>query len=81
MAWIEETQPRNAEGKLEEVYRKLFGNAEETAHILSVHSLHPESLSSHVQLYKTLMFGKSPLSRPRREMIATVVSQANDCHY
>jgi len=27
------------------------------------------------------VFGASPLSRARREMLATVVSRANDCFY
>ncbi|MEJ5351719.1 MAG: peroxidase-related enzyme [Melioribacteraceae bacterium] len=32
-------------------------------------------------MYKTLMFGKSNLSREVREMIAVVVSTANKCDY
>ncbi len=34
-----------------------------------------------VKLYKTLMYGKSPLRRTEREMIAVVVSAINQCHY
>jgi uncharacterized peroxidase-related enzyme len=34
-----------------------------------------------MDLYLTLMFEKSPLSRSQREMIAVVVSEANQCEY
>jgi alkylhydroperoxidase family enzyme len=34
-----------------------------------------------MQLYLQLMYGDSELSRREREMVATVVSRANDCHY
>lgn len=32
-------------------------------------------------LYRTIMFGPSPLTRLERELVATVVSEANGCHY
>ena len=35
-----------------------------------------------VDLYKVVMHDEdSPLSRMQREMIATVVSKVNECHY
>ena len=49
--------------------------------ILRIHSHNSESAEAHLSLYKTLMFGRSPLSRVQREMIAVVVSQVNTCHY
>ena len=49
--------------------------------ILRIHSHNPASAEAHLSLYKTLMFGRSPLSRVQREMIAVVVSQVNTCHY
>lgn len=49
--------------------------------ILRIHSHNPPSLLGHYEFYKTLMRGKSPLSRAQREMIAVVVSRANECHY
>ena len=49
--------------------------------ILRIHSHNPSSLEGHLSLYRTLMFGRSELSRARREMIGVVVSRANDCHY
>lgn len=51
------------------------------AHILSSHSLNPPAMRAHVALYRTIMFGDSPLSRAEREAMAVAVSAANDCHY
>lgn len=34
-----------------------------------------------MNLYRAIMFGPSPLSRRQREMMATVVSASNGCHY
>ena len=49
--------------------------------ILTSHSLNPVALQAHVRLYRTIMFGDSPLSRTEREAIAVAVSAANDCYY
>ncbi|MCA9737299.1 MAG: carboxymuconolactone decarboxylase family protein [Gemmatimonadota bacterium] len=50
-------------------------------HILRLHALDPPSLEHHVRLYEHAMRGPSPLSRIQREMLAVVVSAANDCFY
>ena len=44
-------------------------------------SLRPGVLSRSMKLYKAVMFGPSGLSRQQRELLATVVSRENDCHY
>lgn len=49
--------------------------------VLASHALNPAALRAHVALYRTVMFGDSPLSRAEREAIAVAVSAANDCHY
>jgi uncharacterized peroxidase-related enzyme len=38
-------------------------------------------LRDSIRLYQTVMFGPSPLTRAQREMLAVVVSRANDCEY
>jgi alkylhydroperoxidase family enzyme len=53
----------------------------EGANILASHSLNPEAVAAHVRLYRTIMFGDSPLTRTEREAIAVAVSAVNDCHY
>lgn len=55
------------------------GNAH--AHILASHSLNPAAMRAHIALYRTIMFGESPLSRVEREALAVTVSAANGCHY
>jgi alkylhydroperoxidase family enzyme len=52
-----------------------------TANILASHSLNAEALRAHYALYRTIMYGLSPLSRSEREAMAVAVSAANDCHY
>jgi len=51
------------------------------AHILGVHELHPAARRAHIELYRTLMYGASPLSRRERESLAVAVSGLNDCFY
>lgn len=51
------------------------------ANVLACHSLNQEAVRAHLGLYRTIMFGPSPLSRSEREAIAVAVSAANDCHY
>jgi alkylhydroperoxidase family enzyme len=49
--------------------------------ILRIHGVHSRTLRLHNDLYRELMYGRGPLSRIQREMIAVVVSAANACHY
>lgn len=49
--------------------------------ILRIHGVHSRTMRQHYDLYRELMYGGSPLSRIQREMIAVVVSAANECHY
>ena len=81
MAWIAEIDEREAKGSLKDQYSKLKEPWGGIDNILKIHSLNPESLAAHVQLYKTVMFGKSPIPRIDREMIALVASSINQCHY
>ncbi len=81
MSWIRQVEVSEAEGKLAEVYARLIEQRGKVANILKVHSLNPEAMENHVDLYMTIMFGKSGLSRAEREAIAVVVSANNDCDY
>lgn len=79
-AWIDRVLPDEAEGKLAEAYERI-SRGQPLDHILEIHTLHPQSLIDHYALYRTSMFGPSPLTRVERESIAVVVSAANDCFY
>jgi alkylhydroperoxidase family enzyme len=81
MAWIKTIDETKAEGELKNQNDDLVEPWGGVDNILKIHSLNPKSLAAHVQLYKTVMYGKSPLRRPDREMIAVVVSTVNQCHY
>jgi alkylhydroperoxidase family enzyme len=81
MAWIEVIDEPEADGDLAAQYAELVEPWGGVDNILKIHSLSPASLRAHVLLYKTLMYGPSPLTRAQREMIAVVASAANRCHY
>ncbi len=81
MSWIEEIEPDAAEAELAELYQQLASKRGKISNILKVHSLNPPALGNHLDLYMTLMFGRSGLSRLEREAIAVVVSATNDCAY
>ena len=81
MAWIEMIPKDQAEGELKVWYDKLTEPWGGVDHIMKIHSLNLASLKAHFEIYKVLMYGKSPLSRVQREMIAVVASAANHCKY
>lgn len=81
MAWIRTIDEPDATGSLASLYERIAGRTRRVSHILKLHGLNPPSLRAHLDLYRTLMLGDSPLGRRRRESIAVVVSAANDCHY
>ncbi len=82
VAWITTVDEDDAEGDLAVAYEQCANSATgRAAHIFKVHSLNPRSMLDHRALYRTLMFGPSPLKRYQREMIGTLVSALNQCHY
>jgi len=73
--------PDDAEGPLAEEYAAAVGRAGKVFNIVKAMCLNPLVLNRSMALYKAIMFGPSKLSRAERELLATVVSTANDCHY
>ena len=63
MSWIEEIEVEEADGKLAQMYADLIKARGKISNILKVHSLNPEAMANHLDLYMTLMFGKSGLTR------------------
>jgi alkylhydroperoxidase family enzyme len=82
MAWIEMVDEPDATGRLRELYARMvdpeYGRVD---NILRIHSLHPEGLRTHYELYREVMSGTRTLRKVEREMIALVVSVINECHY
>ncbi len=81
MAWIKTIDEKEAEGNLKRQYDAATKRAGKVFGIVKIMSQNAETMRSSMGLYLAAMFGKSPLSRPHREMLATVVSRANGCHY
>lgn len=81
MAFIDIIEPEDATGSLKEIYDDLKKKRGKLAQIHKIQSLNPETITAHMDLYMSVMFSQSPLSRAQREMMAVVVSAANDCEY
>ncbi len=80
-AWIQIIDEEDAQGNLEKMYGWAKISRGSLSNVMKVHSLDPESIRLHMDLYLHLMFGKSTITRLEREMIAVVVSQSNNCNY
>lgn len=61
MSSIQEVEVEKADDKLKPIYDDLIKSRGKIANILKVHSLNPEALKTHLNLYMTIMFGKSGL--------------------
>jgi uncharacterized peroxidase-related enzyme len=70
-----------ASGELKREYDAAVQRAGKVFNIVKAMSLNPGVLAASMRLYRAIMFGPSELSRVERELLAVVVSCANDCHY
>ena len=82
MAWIRTVDEAEATGIVKEEYDAALARAGQLYNIVKLLSVRPKSMRPFIELYIAIMFDEdSPLSRIQREMIATVVSKVNECHY
>ena len=81
MAFIKYIAYDDASDELKALYHKYGGQDKNPANIVRVAGFNPKAMEAHLDFYRAIMFGKSPLSRDQREMIAVVVSAINECHY
>lgn len=81
MAHIRLIEVDEATGPLRAEYDAAIGRAGKVFGIVKAMSLRPGVLQRSMELYKGIMFGSCELSRQERELLATVVSRENDCHY
>lgn len=77
---INETE---ANDQLKLLYDDISKTRGGVAEVLKIHSLLPETLKDHYNLYTTLMFKSrfTGISRKLLEMIAVTVSSTNNCQY
>jgi len=81
MAYIDIIEIEDAEGIVKQEYDKGVRRSGRVFNILKIMSLSPTALKESMRMYLAIMYGESELSRAQREMLATVVSQVNHCHY
>ncbi len=81
MAHIRLIRDDEATGRLKKLFDAAISRAGRVFGIVRLMSRNPPVLEASMGLYRTTMFGKSPLSRFQRELLATIVSRTNDCFY
>jgi uncharacterized peroxidase-related enzyme len=74
-------EPDEATGLLKEEYEAAVARAGKVFNIVKAMSLRPGVLKRSMEMYKAIMFGPCGLTRAERELLATVTSRQNDCHY
>ena len=81
MPWIRTINPDEATGRLAKSYRAALERAGRVFGIVRAMSLAPPVLDASMGLYQKIMYAPTGLTRRQREMLATVVSCENHCHY
>lgn len=81
MAFIQVIEHEQSSGELRGIYDHLVATRGKLADVHKIQGLNPPTVLSHMNLYKDIMFGHSPLKRYQREMIGVVVSSTNQCEY
>jgi len=81
MAWVRTVDEHEADGYVKTLYEGLVKHRGWIPNVVKSTTIRPELTQASRRLYNSLMFGPSELTRAQREMIATVVSVANRCHY
>ena len=92
MTWIKTIAPSEGDAKLREAREKeraLYpseyaiptGLTDEAGSIVASHSLIPDALHHAFATFGALMSPELPLTRRQHEMITTLVSVTNRCHY
>ncbi len=81
MSFIRQIREEEAQGIVANVYEAARQRAGGIANIVQVMSNDGRSMQGSMQFYVALMKSPNALSAARREMLAAVVSNANDCYY
>ncbi len=81
MAFFKITDHSEATGPLKRLYDAAHARAGYVANIIKVMSRDAPTAEASISFYVRLMKSDNALSRARKEMLATVVSQINDCYY
>ena len=83
MAWITTVNEADATGELAAAYARITDERglPFVPNIMRSLSLRPEAMDAVSRMGGLVTFGGSGLTREEEEMISTVVSSINHCHY
>ena len=81
MPWIKQVPVEKARGHLKKQFDAALKRAGRVWNIVHIMSLNSRALETSIAFYQAILFGKSPLTRAQREMLATVVSYELHCFY
>ena len=81
MPFLDYVKPHEATGAVKEEYDQLEEIVGFVPSMTQVMSLKAETMAAHQNLFRTLFYGRSNLSRADREMVVTYVSRLNQCEY
>lgn len=81
MPWIRTIGLDAATGFLKQQLDAAVERAGRVWNIVGIMSLNPRVLRTSMDFYAAVMYGRSPLSRGQRELLAVVVSRTNRCRY
>ena len=82
MSYIRQVEPAEAEGELKVLYEAIMAaRGGRVSPVMQVFSLNPPLLGRVREMNSVITFGGSSLGRRREEMIATLVSSLNGCHF
>ena len=81
MAYIRQIEEDQATGVLARIYDSARQRAGGVANIIKVMSRDAKSVQGSMGFYVSIMKSDNSLDPARREMLAAVVSNINDCYY
>ena len=81
MPWIKQISVSEATGFLKQQFDAAIKRAGRVWNIVHIMSLNPRAMKSSIDFYGAILFGRSPLSRMQREILATVTSAELHCRY
>lgn len=81
MPYLKVINENEASGELKKVYEQISSSRGKLSNIMKIHSLMPDTMIKHLELYLSIMFSKTNLSREEKEILAVVVSKNNNCDY
>jgi hypothetical protein len=74
VAWITTISPDRASGELADTYAQIAAARGGVAQVHQVQSHNPRAMAAHFELYKSIVFQGSSLTRAQREGLAVTVS-------